>query len=107
MHRLITQMAHSLCCKIAPHVSKILTAEEANRDISKYAAEDWLEVNQIQPVHPPPQLSAERTCFTIAWRSCRALRAAAMSTLTNFAGVWGWSWPIKSISAEMTVPNMK
>jgi hypothetical protein len=48
-----------------------------------------------------------RTLAISSARVRRAASASSISTLTNFTGVLGCSWPIRSISAEMTVPTMK
>lgn len=62
-----------------------------------------------QPGRPPlcNQASAVRMASSVCARSRRAARAAFMSTLTKRVGVWGCNWPIRSMSAEMTVPIMK
>jgi hypothetical protein len=52
----------------------------------------------------------ERLSFSrpaLAFRSARAFKAVSISTLTKRAGWCGCSWPMRSMSAEMTVPSMK
>ena len=57
--------------------------------------------------HPAGQARLCRILSSIAARSCRALSAVGISTSTNLVSVCGCSWPIRSMSAEMTVPIMK
>jgi hypothetical protein len=52
----------------------------------------------------------ERLSFSrpaLAFRSARAFKAVSISTLTKRAGWCGCSCPMRSMSAEMTVPSMK
>jgi AraC-like DNA-binding protein len=53
-----------------------------------------------------PQARWARIFSTTAARSWRAASAPAMSVSTKRTGMCGWSWPIRSMSAEITVPTI-
>ena len=53
------------------------------------------------------QPSASLTLASSAFRSRRAASASSIVTSTKRVGVCGCSWPIRSMSAEITVPSMK
>ena len=50
---------------------------------------------------------AARTFSSMPARSWRAASDVLRSIFTNRVGVCGCSWPIRSMSAEITVPTMK
>src|SRR6202020_2953364 len=62
------------------------------------------------PRHARPAGGHDKSSFTPlarGFRPFRAFKAVSISTLTKRVGWCGCNWPMRSMSAEITVPSMK